>query len=172
MSVRRERPLAPQIAFILCSIMAVALAMKVELQWRIDQSAREAGQQAQARGTAERMAEAANGGILTPAAERLLRTPMPGDGGEGGEVDGIHLVDRLGVVTWSTAADSVGHALAAPPLPVAQGTWVNHTRSTARGRARSTGQSPRRGGADPCRADQGAGQGALRVGPSVRASSM
>ncbi|MEO6462355.1 MAG: hypothetical protein ABIP29_04710, partial [Candidatus Eisenbacteria bacterium] len=129
MSFRSGRPLAPQIAFVVCSLVAVALALKVELHWRLDQAARTDEHLAHARHAAERVAEAVSGGALSPAAQRLLRTPEPDDPGE---VEHIHLVDRHGAVTWSTVPGSAGRVLPVPPmhdLDPGAGMWVRHART-------------------------------------------
>jgi signal transduction histidine kinase/ActR/RegA family two-component response regulator len=120
MALRRPRPLAPQIALVVCTVVAVSLAIKVELHWRFDQATRNAEQLDHARGLAERLAETVRGDGISPDAERLLRVP-----GSGAQVERLYLVDPKGRVAWSTTPGTVGRAL--PPLPreeAVEGSWV------------------------------------------------
>ena len=111
MSLRRSRPLAPQIALVVCTVVALSLAIKVELHWRLDQASRTEQELAYARGLAERVARSVRGGRLPAETARLLHEPLPETGGI---VDRIHLVDRTGRVTWSSMPGQAGTVLPAP----------------------------------------------------------
>ncbi len=128
MSPLRSRRLAPQIALVACTVLAAALAAKVEIQWQFDQARRQGEQVAQARRVAEGLAAHLPGGVVDAAAERLLRDPV---GSTWGEVAAIHLVDRRGVVAWSSRDERVGEVVAPVPLPAGEESatgWVGWAR--------------------------------------------
>jgi PAS domain-containing protein len=122
-------PLATRIALVVCTVVAAALAIRVEVAWRADQATRERALVAYGRATAERVAQDVERGNVPAVAGHAPGPPGPGTIGR---VDGIHLVDRRGLVTWSDPPGRVGVVLPPPPIPLAATageTWVGRVRS-------------------------------------------
>jgi signal transduction histidine kinase/CheY-like chemotaxis protein len=148
-----QRPLASRIALVVCAVLAAALAVKVEVTWRIEQAAREAALLEYGRTAAGRLAREIDRGTRPQAADRALGAPVPGTVGE---IDEVHLVDRRGLVTWSDRPDLLGLALPPPPIPRGgfdEPDWVARVRATGpwagltEGRTRLIASAPLAGAA-------------------------
>ncbi len=120
-----HRSLAPRIAFTVSVCLALALSLKVELNWRSDQARRADEGMARARRAAERMAAAWNrsaGDVVEveQAIDAIGDLPAPDARAA--------LVDANGTIFWSNDAARTGRKVEVPG-DCAQGSWLSCARA-------------------------------------------
>lgn len=117
MSTRSGRPLARQIALLVCSVIVVGTALDVELQWRKEQ--------AEADKERSRNAQEISNRLVTLLGEPHHHSKQPSELiaslVEGAPNLTVELVDGRGVIQWSSREERVGSL-----LPGASGTSASH----------------------------------------------